>query len=181
MTIPNILTILRLILVPVIIYGVIVGWHQLAFWLFITAGISDGVDGYIAKRFDQRSELGAYLDPLADKALLVSLFITLAILDHIPLWLTILVTSRDAFILAGIGVAALMGRPMEIDPLKVSKATTAFQIALICLVLARIAFDWDVALLVNSGIVLVAGLTLASASAYLMSWFRHFSVPMNEE
>lgn len=181
MTIPNILTILRLILVPVIIYGIIVGWFQLSFWLFIAAGVSDGVDGFIARRFHQRSELGAYLDPLADKALLVSLFIVLAILGHIPVWLTILVTSRDAFILSGIGVAALMGRPMEIDPLKVSKATTAFQIALICLVLGGIAFELDVSRLVNAGTVIVAGLTLASALAYLISWFRHFSVPLNDD
>jgi cardiolipin synthase len=108
--------------------------------------------------------------------LLVSLFITLGILEHIPAWLTILVASRDAFILAGIGVAALMGRPMEIDPLKVSKVTTALQIGFVCMVLAAIAFGLQIATAVKAGTFAVAALTLASAIAYLLSWIRHFSV-----
>lgn len=175
MTIPNILTILRFILVPLIIYGVTQGWYEFAFWLFVIAGVSDGLDGYIAKRFDQASELGAYLDPLADKALLVSLYISLGIVGHIPVWLTILVVSRDCFILAGIGVAALMGRPMEIDPLKISKINTALQIALVTIVLASIAFAFPVPNLVQAGTLIVAAVTFASAIAYLMSWARHVS------
>ncbi|MCB1477747.1 MAG: CDP-alcohol phosphatidyltransferase family protein [Tepidamorphaceae bacterium] len=175
MTIPNIITILRLVAVPLIIYSVIVGWHKLAFWLFITAGISDAVDGFIAKRFNQASELGAYLDPLADKALIVSLFVALGIQGYIPIWLTILVVSRDVFILSGIGVAVLMGNPIDIDPLKISKANTAFQIALVCLVLGSIGFDMPAELLVKAGTFIVAGLTIASAIAYLLTWIRHLS------
>ena len=175
MTIPNIITILRLAAVPFIIYSVILGWHALAFWLFITAGISDAVDGFIAKRFNQKSELGAYLDPLADKALLVSLFVALGIQGYIPIWLAILVVSRDVFILCGIGVAVLMGNPIDIDPLKVSKANTAFQIALVCIVLAAIAFEFSVEPLVKAGTFIVAGLTIASAIAYLLTWIRHLS------
>ncbi len=175
MTIPNILTIMRLALVPIIVYGVIVGWYTLAFWLFVIAGLSDGVDGFIAKRFNQASELGAYLDPLADKALLVSLYVALAILGYVPAWLSILVVSRDLFILAGIGVAALMSRPMEIDPLWVSKATTAAQIALLAAILAKIGLGLDFGGVLEIGIIVVAGLTLTSAVAYLLTWIRHMS------
>ena len=177
MTIPNIITILRLVTVPLIIYSVILGWHVLAFWLFISAGISDAIDGFIAKRYNQRSELGAYLDPLADKALIVSLFVALGIQGQIPIWLTILVVSRDVFILCGIGVAALMGNPIDIDPLKISKVNTAFQITLVCMVLAAIAFEISAGPLIKAGTLIVAGLTIASAIAYLLTWIRHLSDP----
>lgn len=179
MTIANIITIFRLLTVPVIVYSAITGLYQFAFWLFILSGVSDAVDGFIAKHFDQQSELGAYLDPIADKALLASLFVTLAIQELIPVWLTVLVVSRDLFILAGVGVAALMGNPIDIDPLRVSKFNTAGQIILVGGVLATIAWDLQTAPLILIGTALVAGLTAASAIAYLLTWVRHLSGPQH--
>ena len=96
MTIPNIITILRFILVPGVVYALMSGELDWAFAGFIVAGISDGVDGFIARQFDQRSELGAYLEPIANKLLLVSVFVVLGYMGELPLWLVIAVVSRDA-------------------------------------------------------------------------------------
>src|SRR5919107_5285177 len=110
MTIPNIITIGRLILVPIVIVMIMQGRWTAAFVLFVVAGVSDGVDGYIARRFDMRSEFGAYIDPLADKALLVSIYVSLSVVGELPGWLAIVVVSRDAMILSAIVVSRLMER-----------------------------------------------------------------------
>src|SRR5690348_926103 len=115
MTLPNLITLARICLVPIIIGCVISGAWPAAFWLFLAAGLSDGLDGFIAKRFNQRSELGAILDPLADKALLVSLTIALALSAALPAWLAILIVFRDIMIIAGILVAWLIGHPVAIN------------------------------------------------------------------
>ncbi|MFN0263308.1 CDP-alcohol phosphatidyltransferase family protein [Tepidamorphus sp. 3E244] len=175
MTIPNFITILRLAAVPLVVYATIQGWYLFSFIVFVCAAISDALDGYIAKRFDQSSELGAYLDPVADKALFVSLFVTLAAQELVPVWLAVLVVSRDAFIVTGIGVAALMDRPMPIDPLHISRANTAAQGALIALVLASVAFPVQVGQLLVMGTAAVTILTVGSALGYLAAWMRHLS------
>jgi cardiolipin synthase len=128
MTIPNLITIARLILVPLVIASIGSGNWQIAFVLFAVAGISDGVDGFIARRFNMRSELGAYLDPLADKALLVSIYVALAVFNVLPGWLAILVVSRDLMIVSAIMLSWLMDRRLEIRLLTVSKMNTAAQI-----------------------------------------------------
>ena len=87
MSIPNLITLARIILVPVVVWAIATGQLRLAFLLFLAAAISDAVDGFLAKRFGMKTELGAYLDPLADKAMLVSIYVALAILGAIPLWL----------------------------------------------------------------------------------------------
>ncbi len=102
---PNLITIARILMVPLTVWLIITGRHELAFFVFILAGISDGVDGFIAKRFDMRTTLGAYLDPLADKLLLMSIYVTLGILDQLPAWLAILVVSRDLLIVGGVVLA----------------------------------------------------------------------------
>src|SRR3954468_4437888 len=117
MTIPNLITIGRIILVPVIIALIGQGAWGLAFAGFVVAGLSDALDGFIAKRFAMRSELGAILDPLADKALLVSVYVALALQGAIPCWLAIAVVARDAMVIPAILVAWLMGRPLAIRPL----------------------------------------------------------------
>src|SRR5918993_4627925 len=121
MTIPNIITIGRLIIVPFVVMMIGQGRWGIAFVLFVAAGISDAVDGFIARRFDMRSELGAYLDPLADKALLVSIYVTLSVTGVLPGWLAIMVVSRDIMIVAAIIVSRLMERPVAIKPLFISK------------------------------------------------------------
>jgi cardiolipin synthase (CMP-forming) len=137
MTLPNLLTLLRVLLIPVFIILIInrsFGW---AIVTFAVAGITDGIDGLLARLTHQRTELGAYLDPIADKLLLASSFITLALIELVPSWLAVIVISRDVIILVGIAVLMLNDYRPQIRPSLVSKATTFLQISTILLVLAE--------------------------------------------
>ncbi len=175
MNIPNILTLGRLCLVPLVIVMIQQGEWTAAFALFVVAGVTDGVDGFIARHFNQRTELGAYLDPLADKALLVSIYVTLAIGGVIPSWLAILVVSRDIMIMGAVIVSWLLDNPVEISPIYVSKANTFAQIALAALVLGARAFGLDLGAGIMAMALVVGSLTLASTGAYLAFWLRHMA------
>ena len=173
MTIPNLISILRLLLVPVVIWALMdrqVGW---ALGLFVLAGVSDGIDGFIGRHFNQRSRLGAYLDPMADKLLLVSVFVVLGFMGELPLWLVIAAVSRDALIVSAVMLSTVMGHPVEVKPLYVSKANTAVQIVLAALVLADLAFGLGLEMLRHAVVLLSGLLTVASAAAYLVDWLRH--------
>lgn len=172
---PNFITIGRLLLVPFLIVMITQGRWLAAVICFVVAGVSDAVDGYIAKRFSLRTELGAYIDPLADKALLMSIYVTLAIIGTLPGWLAITVVSRDVMILFGVVVAWLVGRPLAIKPLVVSKVNTAAQIGFAGLVLAANAFQFDLGTARDWMMALIGVLTVASAGAYLLTWFAHMS------
>lgn len=177
MTIPNFITIARLIGVPLIVWLMIADRFVEATFLFIVAGISDAADGFIAKRFNASSELGAYLDPVADKALLVSVFVTLGFKGVLPAWLIVLVVSRDLFIIGGMLLAYVLANPMAVRPLAVSKVNTAAQIVLIGFVLGeRIGFGM-LGPLVDITVLAVAALTVASAGAYVVEWVRHMAGP----
>ncbi|HEX9904696.1 MAG TPA: CDP-alcohol phosphatidyltransferase family protein [Propylenella sp.] len=175
MTIPNFITIARLLGVPLIVWLMIADRFVEATVLFILAGLSDAADGFIAKRFGASSELGAYLDPVADKALLVSVFVTLGFKGLLPAWLIVLTVSRDFFIIGGMLLAYVLSNPMAVKPLWISKANTAAQILLIALVLGERSgvsvFQPFLAVLVLG----VAGLTVGSAGAYLVEWVRHMA------
>ncbi len=175
MSIPNLITLGRILLVPVVVWAIVSGEMRGAFLLFLLAGISDGVDGFLAKRFQMKSELGAYLDPLADKALIVSIYISLGIAKALPIFLVILVVSRDIMIVSAFILTLLIGKPMAVRPLMVSKANTAAQILLAVLVLAENAFDFDAALEANLLMGLVAILTLLSIAFYVAEWVRHMN------
>jgi len=175
MTIPNFITIGRLIIVPLVIMMIIQGNWQLAFGLFVVAGVSDGVDGFLARRFDMKSELGAYLDPVADKALLVSIYLTLAIVGILPPWLAILVVSRDIMIVSAVILSWVLDNPLEIRPFLVSKLNTFAQIAFAAGLLAAKAFDVTLGLWFDMSVWAIAALTLASAGAYLAFWVRHMA------
>jgi len=175
MTIPNLITIFRLCLVPLAVWCIGAGAWGWAFAAFLIAGLSDGIDGYIAKHFNMRSELGAVLDPLADKALLVSVFVTLGIVGVVPLWLVILAVFRDLMIIGAILVAWVMDRPMTIAPLRLSKVNTAAQIAFVVLVLFAKGTGWAFPFLVEVGSIVVAALTIASAAAYVRQWLNHMA------
>ena len=175
LSIPNLITLGRIILVPVVVWAIISGEMLLAFVLFVIAGISDAVDGFLAKRFHMESELGAYLDPLADKALLVSIYVALGIARTLPISLVILVVSRDIMIISGFMLSWLVEMPMEVRPHPVSKVNTVMQILLATLVLAEKSFGFNTAVLETIGIVLVAALTLLSIAFYLAEWFRHMN------
>ena len=175
MSIPNLISLARIILVPIVVWAITSGEMLVAFALFLAAGISDAVDGFLAKRFHMTSELGAYLDPLADKALIVSIYISLGIAMALPIFLVILVVSRDIMIVSAFLLSLLVGKPMPIRPLMVSKANTAAQIVLAVLVLAEQAFGFHVALASQLVIALVAILTLLSIAFYLAEWVRHMN------
>ena len=173
--IPNLISVLRLLLVPLTVWLIISEAHGWAFLAFMTAGVSDGVDGYLARRFDWRTRLGAYLDPLADKALLVSVFVTLGFLKLIPAWLVIIVVSRDALIVGAVLLSRLMDHPVHVRPLMVSKVNTVAQILFAVSVLGAAAFGKQVAVPVDYGSIPVALLTALSGAAYLASWLRHMA------
>ena len=170
MSIPNLITLARILLVPVVVWTIVTGQIRLAFLLFLAAGISDAVDGFLAKRFGMKTELGAYLDPLADKALVVSTYLTLGWLGHIPTWLVLLVVFRDLLIVGGAIVAWLMLGEFRSRPILVSKINTGVQLALIGLLLAELGLKFEIAPL-NRALIYVAGVTtVASGFAYLFRW-----------
>lgn len=175
MTIPNIITIARLIMVPIVIVMIMQQRWAAAFILFVVAGISDGVDGFIARHFNQKSEFGAYIDPIADKALLVSIYVALAVVGVIPSWLAIIVVSRDAMIVSAVLLSWVMNRPVEIKPIIVSKLNTAAQIGFAAFALAANAYGVELGGLEEVVMLVVATLTIASAGAYLGGWLRHMA------
>ena len=173
MSIPNLITLARILSVPVMVWSIMNGWMLAAFLLFLAAGVSDAVDGYLAKRFAMTSELGAYLDPLADKALIVSIFVTLGVSGEIPRWLVILVVSRDIMIVGAVLLAWLVGKPLPMKPLLVSKLNTAAQLVFACVVLATLGLRFEADWLVAAAMAAVTLLSLLSIAAYVREWVRH--------
>jgi cardiolipin synthase len=176
LNIPNLITLGRILLVPIVVWAIATpGAMWIAFVLFLAAGVSDAVDGYLAKRFAMITELGAYLDPLADKALIVSIYLTLGVNGFIPLWLVILVVSRDILIVGGIMLSWLVGPPLKIKPLLVSKLNTVAQLVFASVVLGSLGFNYELPTLTLILMGLVAVLTLLSVAAYVAEWVRHMN------
>lgn len=175
MNIPNLITVGRIFMVPLVVWLIITGEMQLAVVTFVIAGISDALDGFLAKRFNWQTVLGAYLDPVADKALLVSIYIVLGINGHLPVWLVIAVVSRDVIIIGAILLSWIVGRPVQVHPLYISKANTLGQILLAALVLADLGFSLGLTALTGVLIWVTGTLTILSAGAYLMAWLRHMA------
>lgn len=172
MTIPNMITVVRLLAVPVFAWALLEGRLQTAFFIFLAAGLSDAVDGYLARRWNQHSEFGAWLDPIADKLLMASAYGLLGFLGFLPAWLVLLVIGRDVFIVAAVGAARLQGKALEIRPILVSKANTAAQVFLVVLVLADLAFAFAADHVVWAVILAAAALTILSGAAYFNIWMR---------
>ena len=172
---PNLITLSRIVLVPVTIVMIADRDWMTALVLFLLAGLSDGLDGFLARTFDLRSELGAYLDALADKSLLVSIYVALAVVGTIPASIAIIVVSRDIMIMGAVVVSWVMDKPVEIRPLLVSKLNTTSQIAFAGLILAAKAFDWTLGYWFGVAVVIVATLTIVSGAAYLAQWYKHMS------
>lgn len=170
MNLPNIISLCRLLSVPVAIYLILNGFMQAAFWLFVAAGASDAVDGYLAKRLGQTSALGAYLDPIADKVLLVSVYVTLGLRGQIPDWLVILVVFRDLLIIGGAVVYHLLTQSLRMQPLFISKFNTVAQIALAGMVLAQLGLGLYDERLLAVMIHVVAATTFLSGAAYVVIW-----------
>jgi len=138
--IPNILTVLRILIIPLFVIFLIRKMHGHALLVFVLAGVTDGLDGLIARMLNQRSELGALLDPIADKLLLTAAYISLGILETIPGWLAVVVISRDVLIVTGIAVLTFANIPFAIRPTRISKWTTVFQLLTIGVALLDMPF-----------------------------------------
>jgi cardiolipin synthase len=176
LSIPNLITLARILLVPVVVWAIASNQMLFAFLLFAAAGVSDAIDGFLAKRFGMASELGAYLDPLADKVLIVAIYVSLGITDKLPAWLVILVVSRDLLIVGGVLFSWLIDKPVGVKPHPVSKANTAAQLLLVGLVLGALGFGFDAGWALIALMAAVTILTLASVAVYLREWVRHMGV-----
>jgi cardiolipin synthase (CMP-forming) len=162
----NIITFFRLCAVPLAFWLVLDHQIGTAFWLFVAAGLSDALDGWLARRYGGNA-VGALMDPVADKALLVTMYITLAAVGELPPWLAILVVFRDILIVGGFGVLTVLGHAVTIHPLYISKLNTVLQIVLIGVSLLQGGFGLGIpglAMLLTWGVVLT---TLASGAAYV--------------
>lgn len=167
-SLPNLISIARLVAVPVVVWMILADRMTAAFWIFVCAGISDAVDGYLAKRLKAESVLGSYLDPLADKLLLISIYLLLGRSGEIPVWLVVLVIGRDAALLGGSMLVVKADRTKAMQPLLISKLNTGLQIVLASLIMARLGLGWpDVGFGESVLVYAIAVTTLASGSAYL--------------
>ena len=167
LNIPNIITLGRLMAVPVTVWLILNNYILAAFGLFVMAGVSDAIDGFLAKRWGQVTEFGKYLDPLADKALLVSIYITLGVQGYHESWLVIMVVFRDVMIVGAVILYQAMVVKLEMNPLIISKINTVAQIVLAALVLGSEGFDLDVGSLFEVMMGIVAVTTLISGLSYL--------------
>ena len=172
MNISNVMTVGRIFLVPLIMWLLIDGRMAAAFLVFVIAGISDALDGFLAKRFGWQTELGAYLDPVADKILLVSIYVVLGMSAHLPVWLVIAVVSRDVLIIGAVLLSWIIGRPVTVQPLLISKANTVGQIVLAALVLGDLGFTLGLSPLIAVIVWITGALTVLSAVAYLVTWLK---------
>jgi cardiolipin synthase len=168
--IPNLISLFRLLVTPAIIWLVILELWTAVFYLFVVAGLSDAVDGFIAKKFNAVTRLGEFLDPIADKALLVSIFLSLGYADKLPIWLVILVVSRDILIIGGALLLYTLQQQITVRPIWSSKANTFAQIFLAACVLAAAAYDWHLGWIMVAMIWLTAATTVISGAGYLLDW-----------
>ena len=173
LTIPNVITVARLLAIPFIVAAMLHGAWATAFVLFALAGVSDGIDGYIARHFKQDSRVGRFLDPIADKLLTFAVFSTFWMQDVVPGWLLVLIIARDVAIVAGATLLAARGDAEAIRPLMSSKINTVLLILLAGWLLAANAFGWSLPVLKSGLIALVVALTAFSAAGYGMLLMRN--------
>ena len=171
MNIPNSLTILRILLVPVYIGFMTYGSYGFALLTLLVAGFTDAIDGHLARKLNQRTRLGTILDPLADKLLLTSSFISLAMFHLVTTWLVILVVSRDIILLLGTAVAHVTTTPINVTPTFLGKGTTLLQLSYVLLIVLLTWRGLDLSMLTPL-VVLVVGFTLASGLHYLYRGYR---------
>ena len=170
--IPNMICVLRILLVVPIVLALRDGEFTLALVLIFVAGFSDGLDGFLAKRYDWRTRLGGLLDPLADKLLLVTVMLTLTSLEFVPLWLTFVVIGRDVVIISGAVAYNLLIGSVEPTPTMISKINTALQLLYIVLVIAQQAFGWPPPIAVLLAGTSVFCTSVVSGIDYVLNWSR---------
>jgi cardiolipin synthase (CMP-forming) len=167
LTLPNVITFARLCAVPLSVWLVLERQFAQAFFLFVAAGASDAVDGWLARRNGGGNSVGALLDPVADKSLLVTMYVTLAAVSVLPDWLAILVVFRDAMIVGGVIVLSVLGQTVILRPLYISKLNTALQIVLVALTLMLSGFGLAAPAAMDALIWTVGVTTLSSGAAYV--------------
>ena len=169
---PNAISLLRIVLVAPILVLILKGNFAWAIALFGLASFSDGIDGYLAKRFSWHTRIGALLDPIADKLLVAGTFVALAYSQQIPVWLAALVISRDVIIVAGATAYNFLVRPVEGEPTRISKLNTALEMLFLFFVLSRAGFSWpdQIAITVLGASVLIT--VVISGADYVWSWSR---------
>lgn len=177
LNVPNILTLLRILAVPLFLSLLVEGEYDAALTIFIAAGITDAVDGMIARMWNLRTELGAHLDPLADKLLVVSSFIALGIMGAVPRPLMIVVIMRDVVILGGfLLTAAIVGKSMEMHPSLAGKLTTFTQLLSVTLVLVNLAQWWNVPPTFLTGVFVATGCaSFWSGSGYVLRGLKWYA------
>jgi cardiolipin synthase len=172
LNLPNAISFGRLVLVPLIVWLLLGGHYAEAFWTFVAAGVSDAVDGLLARRLGLKSAVGDFLDPLADKVLLVSVYVTLGYQEHIATWLVILVVFRDLIIIGGAFLIHIIYGPFKPSTLFISKVNTTAQIILAAVVLSGLGLDNRWPMIEMLATYTVALTTLLSGGAYVTKWAR---------
>lgn len=169
---PNILSAIRLLLAPVAAWLIINSIDLPALLVFGVAGFSDALDGFLAKKFGLASRFGAWLDPIADKLLMLATFLSLTYMHAVPVWLTALVIGRDIAIVIGVLIARALDMPLNVAPLLVGKASTVVQVLYVAFVLLVLTLNADWPQAKTAGVLMVALLALWSGLAYALVWFR---------
>ena len=178
MNIPNLLTLLRVLLIPLMVIFLMEGRTEFALLVFIAAAVSDAMDGFIARVFRQKTQVGAYIDPIADKLLIGTSYVTLAILDLLPGWLAVLVVSRDVIILVGLAILFLADRDIPISPVLDSKLTTLLQLLVVLYFLGQEKLHF-MSPLENHLLFFTAALTLFSGFHYIYLGFSLLGTSFN--
>ena len=173
---PNVLTAVRVLLAPLTGYLIFQGNDIAALGVFALAGASDAVDGFLARRFGLVSRFGEYLDPAADKLLMLICFVTLTMMHQAPLWLSVIVIGRDIAIVAGVLCARALSLPVKMEPLAIGKASTVVQIGYIGLLLLLLAFNVDMPQLTLFAAAAAAVFTLLSWLAYGQLLLKAFAL-----
>ena len=185
MNIANIITIVRLLFTPFIIWLILSGHYKTSFIFFILSGLSDAIDGFIAKKFNEITVLGSYLDPLADKILIVSSILILGFIGIIPLWLLILIVSRDLAILGAVIISWLMESDLKIEPIFSSKLNTFLQILYIGLILLNLSNFINLSILeiiiIPYFSYIIGFFTSLSWSIYLVLWLKNIGIISTRE
>ncbi len=174
LNIPNIITFIRIVIIPIFVTALVYRRYDYAMFLFIAAAVSDALDGLLARITKQKTKLGAFLDPLADKSLLVTSFILFSVYDWIPMWLTIIVISRDLIVMLGWLSLYLIYHITKVEPTFTGKAAIASQLILIAYTLLSVNTDF-IPSLPNAMFLIVAALTAASGLQYIYRGLRQAS------
>lgn len=166
LSVPNQLTMFRMLLMPFILIAMIYERHDMAFWLFLAAAVSDSIDGLVARHFNQKTMLGEFLDPIADKLLLSSCFVVQAFIGAIPWWITVLVISRDVIIIATVLVVVLATEVRDFPPSVFGKANTVVQIAAMFSILVHNYLHTEVTSALTTTLIWAAAATILLSSVH---------------